>query len=80
MWLEAQKHAEERLWVVVVFQVELGSTGGLNVACRVLTSVIMSQMMFKEENRGKQERKQENQLNCAQPAPALLLFLLQLSL
>lgn len=50
------RHAEELLWVVVIFQVDLGSTGGLNVACRVLTSVIMSQMMFTEEN-GKAGKK-----------------------
>lgn len=78
--MKALKCAEELLWAVVVFQVELGSTGGLNVACVFLTSVLMSQKMFKEENRAKQERKQENQLNCAQPASALFLFLSQLSL
>lgn len=66
--------------MVAVFQVELGSTGGLNVACIVLTSVIASQKMLTEESREKQERKQENQLNCAQPVSALFLFLLQLSL
>lgn len=65
--------------MVVLFQVELGSIGGLNVATG-LPSVIMSQNLFKDENRGKQERKQEKKLNCAQPASALVLFLLQLSL
>lgn len=80
VWWEAQKHAEELLWVVGLLQVELGSIGGLNVACIGLPRVIMSHKMFKDENRGEQERKQENQLNCAQPASALFLFLLQLSL
>lgn len=57
--MEAQRCAEELLWVVVVFQVDVGSTGGLNVACVLLKNVLMSQKMFKEENRAKQERKQE---------------------
>lgn len=51
--MEAEKCPEELLGTVVLFQVECGNAGGTTVACIILTYIVMSQKMFREESRGK---------------------------
>lgn len=49
--MKAQKCPEELLWVLILFQVECGSAGGMAVACIILPCIMMSQKMFREESR-----------------------------